>query len=161
MGRASDDADADVGETRVERVLDARQRRVEIAPRRGVEHPGDRQEGLSQGLLLRARGSIDPEHRPRSAGRHHIPHQIPPLPPRAKVDCSGKPGGGVQRLALFKEAHVVDAAVTIQRSEEERDVDVEVHPEERRKEGGMKEEGGRKEEGMRKYYIRKVTTSKR
>ena len=67
----------------------------------------------------------------------------------------------MQRLALFKEAHVVDAAVTIQRSEEKRDVDVEVHPEERRKEGGMKEEGGRKEEGMRKYYIRKVTTSKR
>ena len=54
------------------------------------------------------------------------------------------------RLALFEKAHVVDAAVTIQRSEEERDVDVEVNPEGRRKkEGGRRKEvaGEKKDEG--------------
>ena len=50
------------------------------------------------------------------------------------------------QLALFEEAHVVDAAVTIQRSEEERDVDVEVNPEGRRR----TEEGGRKWQERRK-----------
>ena len=46
-------ADADVGETRVERVLDARLRRVDIAPRRGVRGVGRR-----RGDGVRIRGAF-------------------------------------------------------------------------------------------------------